>query len=76
VLRVQWQNALQPLDQIGEQETENAEREKTRRILRPALLGVFPDAAQLVDDAFLRLPSNTLYMNSPTGFVMANTIAK
>ena len=42
---------MQPLQRVDEQESEDAEREDTTRVMGPALFHVLPDAAQLVDQA-------------------------
>ena len=50
-LRIERQVALQPLQRVDEQESENAECQHASRVVCPALLRVLPDAAELVDQA-------------------------
>ena len=52
VLRIEGQHPLRALQQVGQQEAEDAEAEQRRRVLRPALLDVFLDADHFVGEHF------------------------
>ena len=53
-LRIERQQALQALQQIDKQETEDAEGEQRGGVLRPALLGLLVDADEFVSERFER----------------------
>ena len=52
ILRVERQIGLRPLQQVHQQEAENAEAQQRRRVLRPALLDVLADAGDFVGQHF------------------------
>ena len=52
MLRVKRQNTLRPLQQIGQQESENTEAEQCRCVLGPRLFDVFTNAGYFIREQF------------------------
>jgi len=50
VERIEWQEALGALQQVGEEEPEQAETQQRRRIVGPTLLHVLPDSGRPVSE--------------------------
>jgi hypothetical protein len=50
-LGVEWKYALEPLDQVGEDERDGTERQQRSRVLRPPLLDIRPHAPYRVSQS-------------------------
>ncbi len=64
MLRIERQDSLQPLDEIDQQESEDAEAEQRRGVLRPALLGLLAHPGDFVRQD-LQPPKNRVQKSAP-----------
>ena len=73
-LRIQWQQALQAQDRIGEHDTDQTERQHGEGVLLPALLTLRIDAEEVVGELFER-PDDRIEPGAAIGIEHLNEVA-